>query len=189
MCSVSFRLCLTLDCFVESSLCLLSIVRWPCRWAGDMAAAQQDSKESREQFRDVGERAVTAGGLHLAEGSTIWDAYRYIRVLPGAFILSPLCQSLSRLSHSLVNLQSSLSRARSDGNWTAGCLARLLIRTGCREHELQILAQHPGEEQQVQRIRSLYHRQLQARLPFKTSVSCVKSSAPMLLSHVWLQRM
>jgi len=39
-------------------------------------AAAQDSKESRERVRDVGERAITAGALHLAEGSTIWDAYR-----------------------------------------------------------------------------------------------------------------
>ncbi len=39
-------------------------------------AAAQDTKDNCERVRDVGERAVTAGGLHVAEGSTIWDAYR-----------------------------------------------------------------------------------------------------------------
>ena len=48
---------------------------WLCSWAAAMAAAE-DNKENCERVRDVGERAVTAGGLHLAEGSKIWDAYR-----------------------------------------------------------------------------------------------------------------
>ncbi len=39
-------------------------------------AAAQDTKDNCERVRDVGERAVTAGGLHVAEGSIIWDAYR-----------------------------------------------------------------------------------------------------------------
>ena len=34
------------------------------------------SKQSLEAFRDVGERALTAGGIHLAEGSALWNAYR-----------------------------------------------------------------------------------------------------------------
>lgn len=34
------------------------------------------SKESLEAFRDVGERALTAGGIHLAEGSVLWNTYR-----------------------------------------------------------------------------------------------------------------
>ena len=48
-----------------------------CRWAATIAEAQDSSKDSMEQFREIGEKAVTAGGLHLAAGSAIWSAYRF----------------------------------------------------------------------------------------------------------------
>ena len=64
-------------------------------------AAAQGTKDNCERARDVGERAVTAGGLHVAEGSTIWDAYRsgrFLRchagvttVLQDAYALLRLC--------------------------------------------------------------------------------------------------
>ena len=41
------------------------------------AALKERTKDSLERFRDVGERALTAGGIHLSEGIQLWDTYRY----------------------------------------------------------------------------------------------------------------
>lgn len=46
------------------------------RFVSEQVVMSDHSKESLEAFRDVGERALTAGGIHLAEGSALWNAYR-----------------------------------------------------------------------------------------------------------------
>lgn len=53
----------------------LTVVAKTCRYVG-AAALKERSKESLERFRDVGERALTAGGIHLSDGAQLWNTYR-----------------------------------------------------------------------------------------------------------------
>lgn len=46
-----------------------------CRYMGELAL-QERSEGSLNGFREVAERALTAGGIHLAQGVQLWDAYR-----------------------------------------------------------------------------------------------------------------
>ncbi|BDA40979.1 Squamous cell carcinoma antigen recognized by T-cells 3 [Coccomyxa sp. Obi] len=56
----------------------LSVQLWMqyLQFMGDQAASADFNKESLEAFRDVAERALTAGGIHLAAGAEIWKTYR-----------------------------------------------------------------------------------------------------------------
>ena len=49
----------------------------PCRYVSELALHER-SKDSLEGFREVGERALTAGGIHLAHGIQLWGAYRWL---------------------------------------------------------------------------------------------------------------
>ncbi len=60
-----------------------------CRYVGDLALRER-SKDSLDRLRDVGERALTAGGIHLASGIKLWDAYRYSRSSSCLSIAVPL---------------------------------------------------------------------------------------------------
>ena len=40
------------------------------------AEVKSGSKAGKVKIESVGERALTAGGLHLSEGGKIWQAYR-----------------------------------------------------------------------------------------------------------------
>lgn len=49
---------------------------YACRFLGTKNVVEERSGESMTAFRELGERALTSGGLHLAEGGRIWNAFR-----------------------------------------------------------------------------------------------------------------
>jgi hypothetical protein len=57
----------------KSSLLLLTDV---IRFVGENMLKEEHSSESITAFREVGERALTAGGLHLSEGVHLWNVFR-----------------------------------------------------------------------------------------------------------------
>ena len=96
-----------------------------------------------ELFRATAERALSAGGLHVAMGSQLWDLYR----CPSACV-----QSCSRedVTSTIVEFL------------THGC--DLANRFPSRDWELSVLASGAGGDKQSERVRSLFHRQLQVPL-------------------------
>jgi hypothetical protein len=97
-----------------------------------------------ENFRSTAERALSAGGLHVTMGSQLWDTYRCTfpqHVTPRA-------------------------RAAADEVKVVACYLPLMGQQSAmhRVWEMSVLAAGAGGEKQPERVRGMFHRQLQVPL-------------------------
>ena len=97
-----------------------------------------------ETFRSTAERALSAGGLHVTMGSRLWDTYR--------------C-TLAQHSHPCAHAAADKAKVVScDKPLTGRHLAMY------RAWEMSLLAAGAGGDKQSERVRSVFHRQLQVPL-------------------------
>ena len=47
-----------------------------CSFAKGLVSTDSNDSTSLKRFRDVCEQALTAAGLHITSGSTLWNTYR-----------------------------------------------------------------------------------------------------------------